>query len=206
MLVGKRVLVVGSGGREHALVWALARSPEVERIYTTPGNEGMAQLAVKVQVNADDPEALARWAKENRIDLTVVGPEAFLAKGSALKPNQNGNKIKTLPKNLESPNTKLQFLPNFLGMFGMLEPIEQLNTILKTSKHTLTFLKKENLLLPLKSFMEHGLVLVSFLTVLLMRFMVILLFAPRGLVPRGYASRLTQKEMMAMHMFKPRFL
>ncbi|HHZ20698.1 MAG TPA: phosphoribosylamine--glycine ligase [Firmicutes bacterium] len=83
VLVGKRVLVVGSGGREHALVWALARSPEVERIYTTPGNEGMAQLAVKVQVNADDPEALARWAKENRIDLTVVGPEAFLAKGLA---------------------------------------------------------------------------------------------------------------------------
>lgn len=76
-----QVLVVGSGGREHALVWKLAQSPLVKRLYAAPGNPGTAALATNVAIKADDIEGLARFAAEQRIDLTVVGPEAPLALG-----------------------------------------------------------------------------------------------------------------------------
>ncbi len=76
-----RVLVIGGGGREHALVWKLARSPEVEKVYCAPGNGGIAQHGECVPIGADDHEALVRFAQENRIGLTVVGPEAPLCAG-----------------------------------------------------------------------------------------------------------------------------
>lgn len=79
--MGKRVLVIGNGGREHALVWALSRSPEVEEVFVAPGSDGMGQLAVKAPVDANNLEALAKWAKDSRMDLTVVGPEAYLESG-----------------------------------------------------------------------------------------------------------------------------
>lgn len=79
--MGKRVLVIGNGGREHALVWALSRSTKVEKIFVLPGNDGMAQMATKVPVAADDFNALAEWAKNHQINLTVVGPEAYLEQG-----------------------------------------------------------------------------------------------------------------------------
>ncbi|UOF92234.1 phosphoribosylamine--glycine ligase [Fodinisporobacter ferrooxydans] len=76
-----KILVVGSGGREHALVWKLAQSPHQPAIYCAPGNPGIAALATCVPIQADDVEQLAKFAKEERIDLTVVGPEVALAKG-----------------------------------------------------------------------------------------------------------------------------
>ena len=76
-----RVLVVGSGGREHALVWKLAQSPEVTKLYCAPGNGGTGELAELVDVGAEDIEALAEFAENKDIDLTVVGPEMTLAKG-----------------------------------------------------------------------------------------------------------------------------
>ncbi len=76
-----RILVVGSGGREHALVWKLNQSPEVEKVYCAPGNGGTGELAESVDVSAEDIEALAGFAEAKRIDLTIVGPEAPLAKG-----------------------------------------------------------------------------------------------------------------------------
>jgi len=76
-----KVLVVGSGGREHALVWKLSQSPRVEAIYAAPGNAGIAELAECVSVRADDTGALALFAAERAIDLTVVGPEAPLVAG-----------------------------------------------------------------------------------------------------------------------------
>ncbi len=81
--MGKKLLVVGSGGREHALVWKLAQSPEVEKIYAAPGNPGMRQLAECVDIAVDDIEALCDFAMQNKIDLTVVGPEAPLTLGIA---------------------------------------------------------------------------------------------------------------------------
>ena len=77
----KKVLVVGSGGREHAIVYALSRSPQVEKIYCAPGNAGIAQLAECVAIKDTDVEGLLLFAKETEVDLTVVGPEAALAAG-----------------------------------------------------------------------------------------------------------------------------
>jgi phosphoribosylamine---glycine ligase len=76
-----KVLVVGSGGREHALVWKIAQSPKVTKIYAAPGNAGMAQLAECVPVKSDDIPGLAAFAKSKNIDLTIVGPEGPLSLG-----------------------------------------------------------------------------------------------------------------------------
>src|SRR5215831_13034320 len=76
-----KILVVGSGGREHALAWKLKQSSDVERIFCAPGNAGTAQIAENIAISASDLEALVRFAKENRIDLTVVGPDDPLAAG-----------------------------------------------------------------------------------------------------------------------------
>ena len=76
-----KVLVIGSGGREHAIVDALTRSPQVEKIYCAPGNAGMAQQAECVPIKETDVERLLAFAQEQQIGLTVVGPEAALAVG-----------------------------------------------------------------------------------------------------------------------------
>ena len=78
-----RILVVGGGGREHALVWKIGQSPLAEKVFCAPGNPGTARLAENVAIAADDVEELARWAVENRIDFVVVGPEAPLVLGLA---------------------------------------------------------------------------------------------------------------------------
>src|SRR5436190_20843031 len=76
-----KILVVGSGGREHALAWKLRQSPHAERIFCTPGNAGTAEIGENVAIPTSDLQALARFAKDNRIDLTVVGPDDPLAAG-----------------------------------------------------------------------------------------------------------------------------
>lgn len=76
-----RVLVVGGGGREHALVWKLAQSPRVKKIYCAPGNPGIAELAECVNISAENIGALCGFAREHEIDLTVVGPEKPLTEG-----------------------------------------------------------------------------------------------------------------------------
>lgn len=76
-----KVLVVGSGGREHAIVHALSKSSKVSEIYAAPGNAGIAKLAMCVNIKDTDVEALVEFAKAENIDLVVVGPEASLACG-----------------------------------------------------------------------------------------------------------------------------
>ncbi len=76
-----RVLIVGAGGREHALVWKLSQSPELTKLFCAPGNGGIGELAELVDVGAEDIEALAEFAETKDIDLTIVGPEGTLAKG-----------------------------------------------------------------------------------------------------------------------------
>ena len=79
----KKVLVIGSGGREHAIVFQLSRSAQVEKIYCAPGNAGIAQLAECVTISDTDVEQLLAFARAHQIDLCVVGPEASLAAGVA---------------------------------------------------------------------------------------------------------------------------
>jgi phosphoribosylamine---glycine ligase len=76
-----KILVVGSGGREHALIWKLKQSPKVEEIYCAPGNAGIAELAVCVDIAATDIDGLVVFAHGNGIELTVVGPELPLTLG-----------------------------------------------------------------------------------------------------------------------------
>ena len=76
-----RVLVIGAGGREHALVWKIAQSPLVSKIFCAPGNAGIAQMAECVPLKVGDVDGLTRFAEDKGIDLTVVGPEAPLIVG-----------------------------------------------------------------------------------------------------------------------------
>ena len=76
-----KVLVVGSGGREHAIVWALAKSPRVTELYCAPGNAGIAQQATCVPVSATDVDGMVAWAKKNKMDLVMVAPDDPLALG-----------------------------------------------------------------------------------------------------------------------------
>jgi phosphoribosylamine--glycine ligase len=75
------VLVVGSGGREHAICWKIAQSSMVEKLYCAPGNGGISKIATLIDIKAEDIDGLLKFAKSNQIDLTVVGPEAPLVQG-----------------------------------------------------------------------------------------------------------------------------
>jgi len=88
-----KVLVIGSGGREHALVWKIAQSPKVSKIYCAPGNAGISKLAQCININADNIEKLVDFAQKEKIDLTVVGPELPLSKGIVNEFNQKGLRI-----------------------------------------------------------------------------------------------------------------
>jgi len=76
-----KVLVIGSGGREHALCWAIANSPLVTELFAAPGNGGMASVATLVDCKAEDVDGLVAWARENPVDFCVPGPEAPLVAG-----------------------------------------------------------------------------------------------------------------------------
>ena len=76
-----KVLVVGSGGREHALCWAIAASPLCDKLYCAPGNAGITREAECVAIKADDLDGLVRFATENAVDFVVVGPEQPLVLG-----------------------------------------------------------------------------------------------------------------------------
>jgi len=76
-----KVLVVGSGGREHALTWKLLKSPKVEKLYCAPGNGGIAKVAECVKIDVTDFKGLINFAQKKKIDLTVVGPELPLTEG-----------------------------------------------------------------------------------------------------------------------------
>ena len=89
----KKVLVVGSGGRCHAIVDALSRSPQVEKIYCAPGNAGIAGQAECVKIGVESVDELLAFATSKGIDLTVVGPEAALAVGIVDKFQQAGQRI-----------------------------------------------------------------------------------------------------------------
>ena len=88
-----KVLVIGSGGREHAIVDALSRSPQVEKIYAAPGNAGMAAQAECVAIRETQIEELAAFAKEQGVALTVVGPEVALAAGVVDRFTEEGLRI-----------------------------------------------------------------------------------------------------------------
>src|SRR5262245_5883996 len=76
-----KILVIGSGGREHALVWKISQSPRVKKIYCAPGNAGTSQLAENISIKVDDLQGLLNFALKEKIDMTMVGPELPLTLG-----------------------------------------------------------------------------------------------------------------------------
>ncbi|MEG1584564.1 MAG: phosphoribosylamine--glycine ligase N-terminal domain-containing protein, partial [Anaerovorax sp.] len=76
-----KILIVGGGGREHAIAWKLAQSPKVTKLYCAPGNAGISQIAECVPIKAEDIAGICRFAKEQAVDMAVIGPEVPLAMG-----------------------------------------------------------------------------------------------------------------------------
>jgi len=88
-----KVLIIGSGGREHALAWKIAQSPKAERVYCIPGNAGIAKMASCHNIPVEDFSRLVKFVRDKKIDLTVVGPEAPLVSGIVDYFNKEGLKI-----------------------------------------------------------------------------------------------------------------
>jgi phosphoribosylamine--glycine ligase len=114
-----RILVVGSGGREHALVWKIARSPLVTKLYAAPGNAGIARLADCVDITPDNIEGLLAFAKKEEIDLTVVGPEGPLCKGIVNLFQENGRRIFGPAKEAAELEGSKVFCKNLLRRYGI---------------------------------------------------------------------------------------
>ncbi|QGT98812.1 Phosphoribosylamine--glycine ligase [Candidatus Syntrophocurvum alkaliphilum] len=91
--MSKKILIVGSGGREHALAWKLAQSSQIEKLYVAPGNAGIAEVAECVDIAVTDIDQMVSFAKNKQIDLAIVGPEIPLMEGIVDRFNNEGLKI-----------------------------------------------------------------------------------------------------------------
>jgi phosphoribosylamine--glycine ligase len=116
------ILVIGSGGREHAIVHALAQSKGAKRLWCAPGNAGIAQEAECVQVAADNIPALFAFAKENHIDLTMVGPEAPLVAGLVDHFRNGGLKVVGPSRSAARLEGSKSFAKNFMHKYGLPTP------------------------------------------------------------------------------------
>ena len=108
------ILVVGSGGREHAICWKLRQSPQVSRLFCAPGNAGIDQIAESVPIKAHEIESLLRFAKKEHIDLTIVGPEQSLALGIVDAFEKNGKTIFGPSKSAAQLETSKVFAKGFM--------------------------------------------------------------------------------------------
>ena len=109
-----KVLVVGGGGREHALAWKLAQSPKVQAVYVAPGNGGTALDSRLVNINITDPQALRTWAVTEKIALTVVGPEQPLAAGIVDEFRNHGLRVFGPTKAAAQLESSKAFSKNFM--------------------------------------------------------------------------------------------
>ena len=113
------LLVIGSGGREHALVWSLAKSPLNPSIYIAPGNPGMAQLGTCVPISVNQVDEAIQFAKERKIDATIVGPEIPLVNGWVDAFEEVGLRIfGPTARAAELEGSKV-FAKNFMAQFGI---------------------------------------------------------------------------------------
>ena len=114
-----KILVIGCGGREHALVWKLAQSPRAEKIFCAPGNAGIAEIAECVSIKSDDITALTDFAKKQKIDLTVVGPEIALMAGIVDAFERNGLKIFGPSKRAAQLEGSKAYAKQFMQKYGI---------------------------------------------------------------------------------------
>jgi phosphoribosylamine--glycine ligase len=114
-----KVLVVGSGGREHALVWKISQSKRVKQIYAAPGNAGMTNLAQPIGIKASDIIGIADFAQKEKIDLTVVGPEMPLSLGIVDEFNKRNLKIFGPTQKAASIESSKTFAKEFMEKHGI---------------------------------------------------------------------------------------
>jgi len=122
-----KILVIGSGGREHAIVWKLAQSPHVMQIWCAPGNAGIAQerlaknasLVECVNINAEDLPKLLAFAQEKKIELTVIGPDNPLALGIVDFFEKNGRRIWGVNQKAAQFESSKVFSQKFMEKYGL---------------------------------------------------------------------------------------
>jgi phosphoribosylamine--glycine ligase len=114
-----KILLVGGGGREHALAWKISRSPLLTRLYAAPGNAGISKLAECVDITADNVEGLLAFSKKEAIDLTVVGPEAPLCKGIVDLFQENRLRVFGPSKEAAELEGSKVFCKNLLRRYGI---------------------------------------------------------------------------------------
>ncbi len=114
-----KVLVIGSGGREHALCWKIAKSNKVSKVYCAPGNGGTLEVAENIDINVDEIEKLRDFAIENHIDLTVVGPELPLVLGIVNKFQEKGLKIFGVNKKCAQLEGSKDFSKEFMEKYNV---------------------------------------------------------------------------------------
>ncbi len=137
-----KVLIVGGGGREHALAWKLSTSKRVKKIFAAPGNPGIAQIGTCVDILATDIQGLVRFAEEKKIDLTVVGPEVPLALGIVDEFAKKDLKIFGPDKNGSRIEADKSFARDFMYRFGIPAPRFQIyETASEAHKYTKTINK-----------------------------------------------------------------
>ena len=117
-----KVLVVGGGGREHALAWKLGQSERVTSVYVAPGNAGIKEFATAVTIPADNISQLKQFALDRAIDLTVVGPDAPLANGIVDEFQQAGLKIFGPTKAAARLESSKSFAKEFMARYGIASP------------------------------------------------------------------------------------
>lgn len=114
-----KILVIGSGGREHALCWKIAGSPKCEKLYCAPGNDGMSDVAELVDIKADDIDGLVEFAKARSIGLTVVGPEMPLVAGIVDRFQDEGLKVFGPTKELAALEGSKVFAKELMKRLGV---------------------------------------------------------------------------------------
>ena len=114
-----RVLVIGNGGREHALVWKIKQSPKVKAIFCAPGNAGTSEIAENVPIAADDIEGLLQFALNKGIELTVVGPEQPLVMGIVDQFNEKGLRIFGPNAHAAELEGSKSFSKNIMNKYGL---------------------------------------------------------------------------------------
>lgn len=142
------ILVIGSGGREHALCWKIKQSPKVKKLFCAPGNGGIAQLAECVPLAADDIDGLLQFALSKKIDLTVVGPEISLVNGIVDTFVQKGLKIFGPSKEASQLEGSKVFCKEFLHRRNIPTAIYK---VFDKASDALDFLKKAQFTLVVKA-------------------------------------------------------
>jgi phosphoribosylamine--glycine ligase len=136
-----KVLVVGSGGREHALVWKIAQSTLVSKIYCAPGNGGISSIAECVPINAMDIEGVVKFSKENRIDLVMVAAENPLAAGMVDKLGENGIRAFGPSKEATIIEESKSFAKDLMKKYGV--PTAEYE-VFDSSKKAILYLEEKN--------------------------------------------------------------